>query len=112
MAITFGAIGKQHVTFASDDAEEGQVCKMSANGTVTVCEEDDGFIGVVESIRGGFASVVLEGYVELPYSGTAPDLGYAILASDGDGKVAEAEEGRTCLVVSIDSTNHILGLFL
>lgn len=112
MAITFGAIGKQYVTFASDDAAEGQVCKMSANGTVTACDEDDAFIGVVESIRGGFASVVLNGYVELPYSGTAPDLGYAILAADDAGGVAEAEAGRTCLIVTIDSTNGTLGMFL
>ena len=112
MAITFGEIGKQYVTFESDDAEAGQVCKMSANGTVTVCEEDDGFIGVVDSIRGGFASVVLNGYVELPYSGTAPSVGFATLLADGEGGVCADEDGREYLIVNVDTTAGKIGLFL
>ena len=113
MAINFGAIGEQYVTFkAGTGLEEGAVCKVSANGTVGACEEDDVFVGVVDQLRGGEAGVLMGGYVELPCSGTLPDPGYVILAADGDGGVYEADEGRTCLVVNVDSTNGIIGLFL
>ena len=113
MAINFGAIGEQYVTFkAGTGLAEGEVCKVSANGTVSACEEDDVFAGVADEIRGDKVGVILGGYVEVPCSGTLPDPGYVILAADGDGGVYEADEGRTCLVVNVDSTNDIIGLFL
>ena len=113
MAINFGAIGEQYVTFtAGTGLAVGAVCKVSANGTVSACEEDDVFAGVVDQLRGGKAGVVMGGYVEVPCSGTLPDPGYVILAADGDGGVYEADEGRTCLVVNVDSTNDMIGLFL
>ena len=110
MAISFEAIGQKMVTFAAGTGlAEGKVCKISANGTVGPFSEE-GFCGVVSQIRGGAAGVILEGYVELSYAGsTAPSLGYAILTT---GEVVPGTSGRTCLIVSVDSTNKKIGLFL
>ena len=104
MAISFEAIGQKMVTFAAGTGlAEGKVCKISANGTVGPCSEE-GFCGVVSQIRGGAAGVILEGYVEPSYAGsTAPSLGY---------EVVPGTSGRTCLIVSVDSTNKKIGLFL
>ena len=53
MAISFEAIGERMVTFAAGTGlKEGKVCKMTANGTVGACGENDIFIGVVSSVRG------------------------------------------------------------
>ena len=113
MAISFNSIGEKYVTFlAADSAKKGEVCKMSASGTVAGCEEDDEFCGLVKDLEDGYAGVQLGGYVELPCSGTLPSVGYAILAADGNGGVAEAETGKTCLVVFTDSTAGVIGLFL
>ena len=111
MAISFEAIGQKMVTFAAGTGlAEGKVCKISANGTVGPCSEE-GFCGVVSQIRGGAAGVILEGYVELSYAGsTAPSLGYAILTTDKAGEVVPGTSGRTCLIVSVDSTNKKIGL--
>ena len=78
MAISFEAIGERMVTFAAGTGlKEGKVCKMTANGTVGACGENDSFIGVVSSVRGGAANVVMGGYVEVSYAGTTtPALGY------------------------------------
>ena len=112
MAISFEAIGQKMVTFAAGTGLAGKVCKISANGTVGPCSEE-GFCGVVSQIRGGAAGVILEGYVELSYAGsTAPSLGYAILTTDKAGEVVPGTSGRTCLIVSVDSTNKKIGLFL
>ena len=107
MAISFEAIGQKMVTFAAGTGlAEGKVCKISANGTVGPCSEE-GFCGVVSQIRGGAAGV------ELSYAGsTAPSLGYAILTTDKAGEVVPGTSGRTCLIVSVDSTNKKIGLFL
>ena len=108
MEISFEAIGQKMVTFAAGTGlAEGKVCKISANGTVGPCSEE-GFCGVVSQIRGGAAGVILEGYA----GSTAPSLGYAILTTDKAGEVVPGTSGRTCLIVSVDSTNKKIGLFL
>ena len=114
MAISFEAIGERMVTFAAGTGlKEGKVCKMTANGTVGACGKDDSFIGVVSSVRGGAANVVMGGYVEVSYAGTtAPALGYAVLATDENGEVVPATTGRMCLVVSVDAASKKIGLFL
>lgn len=114
MAISFEAIGQNVVSFAAgSDLEEGKVCKVTANGTVGECQAGESFCGVALQTRGGVAGVVMQGYVELTYSGEAPTLGYTALAADAEGNVAAAKSGgRTCLVVNVDTENLCVGLFL
>lgn len=115
MAISFKAIGQQQVSFlAASTAEAGKVCKMSASGTVDVCAAGDTFCGMITSVRSGIACVSLAGYMELPYSGDdAPAVGYSNLAADGAGGVKAVKTGgRSLLVVSVDSTNNVIGVFL
>ena len=114
MAISFEAIGERMVTFAAGSGlKAGKICKVTANGTVGPCEEDDSFCGVVSAIRDGAASVVMGGYVEMSYAGdTAPALGYSVLAADENGEIVPATAGRTCLVVHVDTAGKKIGLFL
>ena len=113
MAISFGAIGEKYVTFLADEtAEEGIPCKVSENRTVGACDEDDAFCGIITQVRGGAASVLMAGYAELPYSGSAPSVGFATLLADGEGGVCADEDGREYLIVSVDTTAGKIGLFL
>lgn len=114
MAICFDAIGEKYVTFlAAEGTEQGTVCKLSANDTVGGCGENDVFCGVAAEVKNGCAAVVMGGYVELPYTGTAPSVGYALLAADGKGGVRTAASGgRSCLVVRVDTAEKKIGLFL
>ena len=113
MAISFDAIGEKYVTFlAEDTANEGAVCKVSADGAVGGCAQGEVFCGVITQVRGGTASVLMGGYTELPYSGPAPAVGYGRLAANGEGGVQVGENGREYLIVRVDSANGTVGLFL
>ena len=55
----------------------------------------------------------MSGFVELPYSGEAPAVGYQTLAADGAGGVKTVTAGgRSLLVVMVDSANETVGVFL
>ena len=77
MKISFDAIGEKYVTFlAGSGAAKGQVCKVSANDTVSGCAAGEAFCGVVAEVRDGCAAVVMGGYAEVPFSDeTAPSAG-------------------------------------
>ena len=113
MSYSFKGIGELTVTFAVDDDAEltvGEPVMLSDNGTVTACDEGDDFIGIVTSVRGGTAAVQIAGAAEVACSGTAPDVGYALLIADGEGGVADGEGagessadiGREYLVLAVD----------
>ena len=81
----------------------GTPVKMADNFTVAAGAEDDAFCGVVCTSNGTVCGVQLRGCVSLPYSGTAPDVGSAVLACDGDGGVTKALSGTNVLVLSVDT---------
>ena len=109
------AFDMNHEILATFLAEEGTepktVCKMTANGTVGPCADGDSFCGVVNTVRGGCAGVVLHGVVTAAYSGTTPAVGKTALVADGSGGV-KAGEGESCLVLDVDETEKTVKLFL
>lgn len=113
MNISFSGFNENSVTFIrSQDVTAGKAVKVTDNGTVSVCENGDIFCGVATDVRNDCATVQLTGYVRLPYSGSAPSLGYTALTSDGNGAVTADENGRTYLVTDIDTTNTTVGFML
>lgn len=95
---------------ACDDLAEGELVKVSANGTVAACAAGDDFCGMVLSVgRGGDAcAVALGGMVTagytVPAEGAAPALGWSGLSADGEGGVQADADGSTYLVVDVDTT--------
>ena len=59
-----------------------------------------------------FCGVQLRGSVCLPYSGTAPNVGFATLACDGEGGVAAAESGTNVLVLAVDTDDKTIACLL
>ena len=113
MKISFAGIGQWCATFAAAEAEEGSVVKISAPGTVAPCGAGEPFCGVVVCGGEDACTVQLGGFVTVPYSGaTAPDVGLAVLAGDGDGGVAVAEEGVSCWVADKDETAKTVTILL
>ena len=100
MNVSFEEIGRLAVTFGHEGCEAGQVCKVSANGTVAPCAEDEKLCGIVEGVRGDYAAVQVAGFAEVRVSGTVA-LGHVSLCADGQGGV-KAGTGREYLVVSVD----------
>ena len=114
MAISFESIGQKLVSFKANSAlKVGDPCIPCANGMVAPAQENGEFCGIVSSIRGGVAGVIIGGCVTASYTGNdAPDVGYCYLTGDGKGGVALATSGGRYLVVSVDKTNKTVTFFL
>ena len=104
MNVSYEGIGQWAATFACDGVSAGQVVKVSGNGTVAKCADNDGFEGVVLSVArdGKACSVAMGGMVTVSYTGaSAPAAGWNSLAADGGVQVDEG--GRSYLVVDVDT---------
>lgn len=108
MKVCFEEIGHFSATFEAGSGETGDLCKLSGNGEVAPCSDGEVFIGVMEGRRNRFTAVQLHGFITLPYSGSAPSLGYGEFVADGAGGVKTASGGRKCLVVQVDADKQVL----
>ncbi len=115
MSVSFDQIGQHFLTMTCDDGETlGYPCKLSASGTVCDAASGNVFCGVISTIRDGCCSMLHQGFVELVYTGTtAPSLGYSKLVADGSGGVkVDTTNGREYLVLTLDTTDKIVGIYL
>lgn len=110
--ICFTGYNESMVTFnAADGVEVGAPVIVTANATVGAGTADAAICGVARSVREGIASIQTSGYVELPYTGTAPALGVGSLVCDGNGGV-KTGSGRSVVIVEVDTTNAKVGFIL
>jgi len=92
---------------------EGFPVKISANKTVSLCDAEDKFSGVLVSIeKDGYGVVKETGYITLSYSGTAPNVGEdKELVANGNGGVkvpATPNTGRLYRVIDVDTALHTI----
>lgn len=113
MNISFEGVGQVCATFLGSGLTEGQVVKLTGNGTAGACAADDGFCGVALCCKEDACTVQVRGFVTAAYSGTAPGLGWKALAADGTGGVKTVTSGGvSCLVVDVDSTAKTVTMML
>ena len=115
MNISFEGIGQEMVTFAADDGvAKGKPVKMSANGKVSACADGDAFIGVAANVASdGAANVIMRGFVELDYTGTAPALGLVTIAGNGSGGIKTVTaNGRQVTSVNVDTANKTVCIYM
>jgi len=107
MEISFEGIGQVAATFAvQDNVEVGMAVAMTGDGTVGLGKAGDAPCGVVLSTKNGMAAVQVSGMACVGYSGTAPTVGWGMIAGDGTGKIKTATaNGVTCLVVSVNTAD-------
>ena len=111
MDVSFQGIGEWAATFTGSDLKKGQVVKPSASGAVAACGDGENFCGVVLQCGGGLCAVQLGGLATVACSGTAPGVGFALLAGDGDGGVKTVTQGgRSYLVTAADGGNITIKL--
>lgn len=106
MSVSFNGFGEKLLTFKNASAvTAGYPVKVSANDTVAACAAGDKFCGFAVESDSAYASVKVGGVITASYSGTAPTVGYASLATAASGKVAVAASGgREYLVLAVDTT--------
>lgn len=103
--ISFEDIGNLMATFyAEEGVQDGQVVKMTGNGTVGTCGDGDAFCGVAGMPRSGVVGVQVGGFVKVP--ATMPmSVGMVSLVADGKGGV-KAGDGITALVAEVDTVKN------
>lgn len=102
MSVSFSGFNENTATFkANEEIQSGVPVKMSESDTVTAAASGEAFCGFAVECSGGYAAIQLSGTVKAAFSGTAPEVGYAKLASDGEG-VTASDSGREYLVISVD----------
>lgn len=90
--VDFRGIGKNVVTMHSAAglvvADEGKVCKVSAEKTIGLCAAENPFFGLIDKVDlgGGVTAVQNKGFAEVAYTG-APALGLQELVANGAGGV-------------------------
>lgn len=116
MSVSFGGIGELAVTFkTSGTVKKGDPVKIAENGAVATCSAADRFCGVALDVAAdGYATIQLEGYVTMTYSGSgAPTLGYCKLEAAADSTVAVSTgAGGEYLVVDVDTTAKTVGFYM
>ena len=114
MTTNFNGFNEKVLTFECDtEINAGTPVKLTANGKVGVCAAGDRFVGIALGSRGGYASVLVEGYVTLHYTGTAPTVNHTKLVADGNGGVkVDAANGSEVVAVDVDTTEKTIGFIM
>ncbi len=113
MNISFNGYEDKVLTFATSSATVGAPVSLSANKTVSNAASGADIIGVAVSAKNGIAGVKMEGYIELPYTSTAPTVGFCGLVADGsNGVKVSTTSAKKYKVLSVDTTNSTVGFIL
>ncbi len=102
--IQYQGIGAVVVTAKHENVKVGEAVQYSASDTVKVPAAGGAFHGVCVFEKNGEASVQVGGFVTLPYTGTAPTVGYCTLAANGTGGAAVTAGSRSYLTVAVDTS--------
>lgn len=116
MAYSLNGFNNKVATFEADiNVQDGELITITNEGKVAPARENDDIIGLCVSRNNVCAGVLLEGYVELGYTGTAPTTGYKNLVVTGKATVGVKDSpvaGKKRLIVKVDSTNKKIGFIL
>lgn len=116
MSISFKGYGENVLTFNSKASKIGVPVRIDEDREVREASAENDFIGVTSSIDGKMAGVIMDGYVELPYTGNKPTYSYCYLVANGSGGVKMPASGTTSnhivRVLTVDTENKIVGFIL
>ena len=113
--ISYRGFNSSALTFETNaDFEKGFPVGITSAGECVAAAENSAFIGICVSVRGKLVTAQMEGYVEVPYSGTAPGCGWVKLCSNGNGGVAVSSGASVPLyrVIEVDTVNKTVGFIL
>ncbi|MDD6023683.1 MAG: hypothetical protein PUC06_05515 [Oscillospiraceae bacterium] len=101
--VGFDGIGSMVITVKDGGVVPGQPCKCSGGKAMEKAAAGEAFQGVCLWQRDDIAGVQVDGFVTMPYTGTAPTVGFDILAADGNGGVQKSASGKSRMIVDVDS---------
>lgn len=116
MSISFKGYGENVLTFNTTLTKVGIPVMVSSDCRVVEATTDRDFMGITCYADGELAGVIMDGYVEMTYTGSIPTLGYCNLVADGSGGVKAAASGASSnhivRVLKVDAENKTVGFIL
>lgn len=115
MAISFKGYGENVLTFNPEVFKTGVPVSIHSGCAVREAAAEKDFIGITCYADNEVAGVIVDGYVEMPYTGSMPAYGYCNLVADGSGGVkvpAGSTSNHVVRVLKIDVENNIVGFIL
>ncbi len=73
--------------YTEADIKAGMSVELDSDGKAVIAGSNSRFIGICTKAEGNYISVALTGIVTVPYTGSAPSIGYELLSGDGNGNV-------------------------
>lgn len=115
MSVSYNGYKNYTLTVEKDNVSAGYPATLNAEGKLVNTQNGKEFIGICTAVRGDYASVQTDGYIEIKYSGSAPEYGMQYFVSAGSGSVKTADNTvakRAACVVMVDTTNNVVGFIL
>lgn len=110
----YNGYGENALTFIIDTtATKGAPVVVTQQDTVNDATDGQDFIGICKDSNDITVTVIMDGYVEVPYTGTEPTVNICSLVSNGAGGVKVSSTAkRNYRVLKVDKVNKIVGFIL
>lgn len=113
MNISYEGIDQVCITMRKKgEIKVGDACSAEGNNTVAISADEQLITGVAAAVRGEYVSVIIRGIVTLPYTGSAPGVGYCPLVGDGNGGVKYLLDGINYHVLEVNTSAHTVTFIL
>lgn len=112
--VSYNGFDEKFLTFKNTKVQKGDLVAIKNDGVAEKANNSAKFVGVcVDDSHAGYITVQVSGYVELPYTGTMPDINYSAFTSNGNGGVKYENGGSIIFkVLKIDTAKNIVGFIL
>lgn len=112
--VSYKGFNEKCLTFKNTKVKKGDLVAIKMDGVAEIANDNANFVGLcVDDSHEGYVTVQVSGYVELPYTGTRPDMNYSAFLSNGNGGVKYESDGRIIFkVLKIDASKNTVGFIL
>lgn len=112
--VSYKGFGEKFLTLKNTKVKKGDLVAIKNDGVAEKANNSAKFVGLcVDDSHEGYITVQMSGYVELPYTGTMPDINYSAFTSNGNGGVKYENGGNIIFkVLKLDTEKNIVGFIL
>ena len=114
MKVFYNGFGTQEATFkTASPVLPKRAVSLQSTGYVDFADEGTAFTGVVASYKNNVAAVLMRGFAEANYKGTAPTVGICKLSVTAMGQfTVDEENGKPYTVLGVDTTSNTFEFFI
>ncbi len=114
MKVFYNGFGTQEATFkTTSPVLPKRAVALQNTGDINFADEGTAFTGIVSSYKNNVASVIMRGFAEANYKGTAPNIGICKLSLTTMGQFeVDEENGKPYTILGVDTTSNTFEFFI